>query len=715
MKLRNLAFGAMVVFLIGQNAFSGELLKLRVGTVRPASIAARWDLVQNNNAPRAFVVQFRQHITNLDRQNVASLGARVLRYLPDDALVVMATSQVAQSILQSSNAIASLVPFDPAWKLAPELAPVNVFSAHTDGLIHVRLFPSGSNNEASRLQRQAILTISHLDGVTVVDSQERSLVLRAPLRALEAIARVEAVEWIQPQPTFESMVYNDGALASETQPTAGTPGDYSDLSGYESGTKVMNFDAAWARGFDGRGQVVGMGDTGLDSGDTATIHPDFNAKVDKGLIFGLFSKSWGDPMGHGTHVAGSVLGTGFKSGGRLQGGANQAHIVAEGMWSPMLGGLSVPSKLADLFGQAYDQGARIHTNSWGSNTVGVYDSFAQQVDEFSAAHPDMLIVFAAGNSGMDLDKDGRIDPNSIGTPATAKNVLTVGASKNLVASGGIQKMMKELRNGTDHWGVEPIASSRLSETAAGLAAFSSRGPTADGRLKPEIVAPGTNILSTRSQDPKADPLWGAYNEAYVWSGGTSMATPLTAGGAAVLRQYLVEDRKIANPSSALMKAALIHTAYDMYPGQFGEIGKASGQEILTRRPNIDEGYGRVDMDKATNLSKALLVDEKSGLATGETLAYPIQVKGNAKLVATMVYTDAAAASGAATALVNDLDLSLVRLSDGQETTLNDHLNNSEMIETDVVSGNYEVRVKGTNVPQGPFQGKQPFALVISVQ
>ncbi|MES2965989.1 MAG: S8 family serine peptidase, partial [Bdellovibrionota bacterium] len=324
------------------------------------------------------------------------------------------------------------------------------------------------------------------------------------------------------------------------------------------------------------------------------------ASVGRDLIVGLWNGLVGwfnESYSLFRDVAGSILGSGAKSNGPLKGGAYDASIVAESMWSPMLGGLSVPSKMGDLFGQAYDLGARIHTNSWGSpSSVGAYDAFAQKTDEFNVSHPEMLILFAAGNSGVDADKDGRIDGGSIGSPGTAKNVLTVGASENLVSKGGIQKMMKEMRNGAENWGVEPIASSRLSDNVQGIAAFSSRGPTADGRIKPEIVAPGTNILSVRSQVVGSDPLWGAYNDAYVWSGGTSMSTPLTAGAAAVVRQYLVENRKMAQPSGALMKATLIHTATELFPGQFGSVGKAKGQELVSRRPNNDEGFGRVDVD-----------------------------------------------------------------------------------------------------------------------
>lgn len=710
--IRSFRFAAVfaVALITAGAAHAGDVLRMKSGDVDVRVLASRMD-VANTDGVHVYVVQYQNHITREDRQNLTTLGAQILRYLPDDALAVRANGKIARTIEGSSSSIRAVALFQDSWKLSQDIPPASVFSADARMTVHVRLFPLKSAQD----EKAAAGRLSSVGEVKTASG--RSLVIQATRAQIAQIAHDDAVEWIQPNPkfqTFEMKLQDDPTVGSDDAPPAN--GDYTDLSGYESGTKVMGFDQAWARGFTGKGQIASMADTGLDSGDNSTIHPDFTGRIANGLIFGFFSKSWGDPMGHGTHVAGSIMGSGAQSKGALKGGAHDATFVAESMWSPMLGGLAVPPKLSDLFGQAYDAGARVHSNSWGKGDgFGAYDSFAQQVDEFTASHPDMLIVFAAGNSGVDDNKDGRIDDNSICSPGTAKNVLTVGASKNLVTKGGIQKMMKDLRDGAIHWGVEPIASSHLSENADGMAAFSSRGPTTDGRIKPEIVAPGTNILSTRSHDPQAEPLWGAYNADYVWSGGTSMATPLTAGAATVVRQYLVEKRGFATPSAALLKATLIHSAHDMYPGEFGEVGKDKGQELLVRRPNTDEGYGRVDVARATDLGNAVMVDERAGVGSGEQLAYPVKVSAKGHLIATLVWTDAAAADGAAKSLVNDLDLVLVSLADGRETSLNDHTNNSEMIEQDVVPGSYEVRVKGTNVPQGPAAGKQPFAVVVTVQ
>lgn len=718
---RKLVGGVIAASLVGGSAIAGEILHFKAGDVNAPSQAASAltrlrstsgaGSVAGSVAAKAFfVVQFKTVIGAEDRKNLTTLGAQILRYVPDDALIVKADARIAQTIALSSLNIQAVLPFHADWKMSPQLNTASVFTATERTAVLVALFP-GETSE------KLIAAITALPRAKVMASSDRSVVAELSRAQVETIAKVEGVEWIEPAPRVQSLdmrgLADDATTTGATTGATAPNGNYTDLTGFESGTKLLNVAAAYARGYTGRGQILSMADTGLDSGSAATVHGDFKDRLPVGFSFGLYADSWADPMGHGTHVAGSVMGSGAASGGALRGGSYEASFVPEGMWSPMMEGLTVPTKLSDLFSSAYGAGARIHTNSWGAaQDLGAYDGMASQVDEFMAANPDMLVLFAAGNSGVDADKDGRVDPNSIGSPATAKNVLTVGASKNYVVNGGYQMKLSETRL-KDSWPVEPLASSKLSENPQGMAAFSSRGPTQDGRMKPDVVAPGTNILSVHSQVKGAEALWGLYNNDYAWSGGTSMATPVTAGTVGLLRQYLVQGRGLAQPSAALVKAILMHTATDLYPGQFGEVGAAHGQEFLTRRPNVDEGYGRVDIDKATDLGAAILVDEKVGLATGEAHTYPVKVTSAAHLTATLVYTDAAGSASAQKALVNDLDLVLVD-QNGVETSLNDHLNNSEMIQADVVAGTYTIKVKGTNVPTGPAAGKQPYALVLSL-
>lgn len=694
-----------IAALTASAASAGTVLKMNSGAVDTTKIsnnyAASWMM---ETQPTEYIVQFKKAITEADK---AKLKAQfeVFGYLPDDALVVRSTYAKLLSFKNSHPEVQAVVKYSASYKVSSSFDVASVFNKDTVQSVLVKTFKASDAD----LVASKMAALNPKVELQVVDGN--SVMALVPRGLVSQVAALTGVEHVQPTPEIESFHFvMDQDLAADVHATAA--GDYSDLTGDEPGTRVMKFQAAWAQGFTGRNQIVSMADTGLDSGNVNAIHGDFAGNVISGYPFGLWSKTWDDPMGHGTHVAGSVMGNGKASGGLLKGGAYEAKMVAEGMWSPMLKNLSVPSKLGDLFAKAQTDGASIHTNSWGgARTFGAYDNFAVQVDTWLYDNPDMLVLFAAGNSGADKNKDGRIDANSMASPGTAKNVLTVGASENVVTTGGIQVPISKLRAAKDEWPSEPIYSDYISNNENGIAMFSSRGPTSDGRVKPDIVAPGTNILSVKSQQKDASELWGAYNKDYVWSGGTSMATPLTAGAAAVARQVLVEKLNIQKPSAALMKATMIHTAVDMYPGQFGEIGASRGQEILTRRPNSDEGYGRVDVQNIVNLgSKTQFIDNRQGVAQGQEVSYEFTLAREGKLYANLVWTDAPGSANAAQALVNDLDLVLT-LPNGQTLSMNDHVNNLEMIEkSGLPAGSYKLTVKGFKVPQGK-NGSQAYALV----
>lgn len=689
-------------------ANAGTVLKLNIGNIKTSEISSGHSVMGSRSEATEFIVQFANAITESDKKALRSAGFEIFGYLPEDALVVRGTLAKITAFKNKHKEVHAVVSYDPAYKASTHFQPASIFNKSSLERVLIKTFKSSESEmiatKMEALSPQVIVEVA--DGKSIVAFVPRGLVY--------AVAALTGVEHIQPMPEIQSFHFPmDQELTSDG--IEGSTGDYRDLVGNESGTQLMNFDAVWSLGYAGRGQIVSMADTGLDSGDINNIHQDFKGGVISGYPFGLWSKSWADPMGHGTHVAGSVMGRGTASKGLLKGGAYEAQMVAQGMWSPMLKNLSVPSKLGDLFAKAQADGARIHTNSWGgAKTFGAYDNFAVQVDEWLFANPDMLVLFAAGNSGSDKNRDGRIDENSMASPGTAKNVLTVGASENVTKSGGIQVPISKLRAAQDEWSQEPIYSSYVSDNKDGLAMFSSRGPTADGRIKPDIVAPGTNILSVISQDPNSSPLWGRYNQDYAWSGGTSMSTPLTAGAAAVARQILVEKIGIQNPSGAMMKAVMLHTAVDMYPGQFGEVGAARGQEILTRRPNADEGYGRVDMGNIAQLGSATkFIDHREGVAQGSEVSYEFNVT-EGHLYANLAWTDAPGSSNAAKALVNDLDLVLT-LPNGQTLSSNDHTNNLEVIEkSGLPAGTYKLTVKGFKVPQGKA-GAQPFALVYTAK
>jgi hypothetical protein len=391
-----------------------------------------------------------------------------------------------------------------------------------------------------------------------------------------------------------------------------------------------------------------------------------------------------------------------------------------------------------MFAQAYSATARLHTNSWGGiggvpfiqyeQVFGSYPMMSARTDAFAWDHPDMTIFFAAGNSGNDglwtpfgciglFENDGVVDEDSINSPGTAKNVITVGASESLQTSGGLSARTWE----SSCFPEEPIASDTTSDDPNGLAAFSSRGPTDDGRMKPDLVAPGTNIISTRSREPGANNLWGDYpaNGNYTFAGGTSMATPLTAGAGALVREWLTRQG-IANPSAAAVKATLLNTTRDIAPGQYGTGAK---QEIPFTRPNHAAGWGRLDLGFITAAApyRIWIDDHTSGLSTGQEVQYssnssqPLDViASDQPLRVMLVWTDPPAAAMASKTLVNDLDLKVIgpdgTIYWGNGKTSANRADNVEGIVIDApLQGTYSITVQAHNVAQDV----QPYALVVA--
>jgi serine protease AprX len=686
------AFVIGCILILSTITQAGSLIRLQAKTFDPT---ASNETVISDEITRTWIVSFSTPINESMKSELRNKGFEILQFLPDSALVVRGDQPKAISYQEAWT------PFRALWKWSTQLEIPSVLNQSVYRIVMLRTY---SIDDAKKLSK----FLNTFEKVFVLNAQENYFVVRASTADLFQISKQDEVAFVGDLPEFQVLNADLDYVEQKSQVTY-------QISGFETGTKVMNFESAWSSGFKGLDQIVAMGDTGVDRGDLQNIHADFLGAVLSGKNFAPFGRSWEDPMGHGTHVAGSVLSRGTASGGAFKGGAFEAKLVVHSLWSPMLNNLMVPTKLSDMFQAAINSGASVHTNSWGqAKNFGSYDSFARQVDEFSFNNPELLILFAAGNSGVDLNKDGRIDGDSIGSPGTAKNTLTVGASENYELTGGIQRTVSELRQAKENWSAEPIWSSKLSDNPRGLAVFSSRGPTDDGRIKPEIVAPGTNILSTFSHHPKAQELWGKYNDEYVWSGGTSMATPLAAGAAAVSRQILQKNFKVTAPSSSLLKAFMMSFATDLYPGQYGEAGASKGQELLTLRPNNDEGFGLVNMksEVEANTDSTQVYDEKSGLATGESMEYPVNMKENGKLTVTLVWNDAPAGESAGKSLVNDLNLEIS--GNDLKYSSNDSVNNFEHFEKTAGAGPYKIKIIGRQVPQGK-NGKQPFSLVITTR
>ena len=285
---------------------------------------------------------------------------------------------------------------------------------------------------------------------------------------------------------------------------------------------------AWSRGYDGDDVTVAVLDTGYDPD-----HPDLADQVTAAENFTDVADPSGavavDGHGHGTHVAATVGGTGAASGGRRQGVAPGTDLLIAKVLDNAGNG-STDQIIAGME-WAVEQGADVVNLSVGSTWASDgTDPLSQAVDELTLSS-DTLFVVAAGNSGPDEE--------SVGSPGAADLALTVGA------------VTKE---------DEP-------------AAFSSRGPRlGDGAIKPEITAPGVDIVAARAAGTSLGNLLDAH---YTSLNGTSMATPHVAGAAAILAQQHPDW------SAAALKARLLSTS-----------------ESLADQPVTFQGAGRVDIGAA---------------------------------------------------------------------------------------------------------------------
>jgi serine protease AprX len=458
---------------------------------------------------------------------------------------------------------------------------------------------------------------------------------------------------------------------------------------------------------DGKGEIIAIADTGFDKGSTTDVHPAFKGRVTKLYALGRPGRK-DDPDGHGTHVAGSALGDGVsKSDGPVRGTAPAAKLVLQSVLDSNDGLGGLPDSLDQLFGPPYKtDGARIHSNSWGSTgNFGTYDQQAREVDDFVNTHRDILICFAAGNEGTDKDANGQVDPNSVTPPGTAKNCLTVGACEN-------NRPNQALTYGKawpKDFPANPIHSDKVANNPEGLVAFSSRGPTNDERIKPDVVAPGSFILSTRSRATKSEGWQLSNDPLYMFEGGTSMATPLVAGCVAVVRAFLRKQHGLKKPSAALMKAMIINGAHAL-AGQYNpsEAGAAA---------NNSQGFGRVDVQAVVGPYAAhetlQFFDESKKLDTGVREDRTITISaGSSRLKATLVWSDPPGEG-----LQNDLDLVVVANNQERHGNMSagskdfDRKNNVEQVTWDnLAPGNVTVSVVAHSITVA----RQSYALVVRV-
>jgi len=462
----------------------------------------------------------------------------------------------------------------------------------------------------------------------------------------------------------------------------------------------MGVSEAHAAGFRGEGQTIAVCDTGLDLGDPENPHP---ALAHLSVEASSYRRGgrWDDPHGHGTHVLGSIFGVGVGADGDWCGSAPGAALFLQSVYGTQANPFECrPPRITELLQAAYDRGARIHSNSWDeASSRGVYSRTAREIDAFVADHPDLLVVVAAGNSGAFAAPDAEPTPSTIRSPAPAKNALAVGATKN-----HRPEHSRPYRSYYDRRIVRSIPVSVLEEGWSlgpdGVTPFSGRGPTRDGRIKPDVVAPGTAVISARSRHGSTifPTAWGDLDDPNLaLMGGTSVATPLVAGAAAVARQYLIEVGGVPSPSAALLRAVLVNGAAPLH-----------GALV----PNPNQGWGRIDLRTALGLGSEAPVrtfEDEVRLGARFRLVLP-SAREAGELRVTLAWTDPPGEQ-----LISDLDL-VVRVG-GEEWHGNqppggrgfDRTNNLERVISPLPVGEVEIEVVGERLDVEA----QAFALAVT--
>jgi MYXO-CTERM domain-containing protein len=615
---------------------------------------------------RFHLVQFHGPIKPEWHRELEATGVQIVSYIPNNAYLVYGDVAALTQLQRYSEATA-VVQWNGDYLDDYKLNP-SVHTANSETYEVQLIKDEEANGETLELIRRLQSrsgTIQEALGYVNVNAYLR-------VQDLYQIATRPDVLSIQPRPMPRKFDERQNMIVS-----GNLSGTLPNGPGWLAWLTAKGFTQAQ---FTASGFGVDVSDSGLDNG---TLQPNH---------FGLYAG--GDVTGNSRVAYARLEGT-ANAGSTIQGcdghGNINAHII--GGYSNLTGtpfadsagfryGLGVapfvkvgssvvfdPSTFTspsyeNLQSRAYRDGMRISSNSWGANT-NTYNSDAQRYDALTrdaqpatAAVPavgnqEMVIVFAAGNSGPSA--------NTVGSPGTAKNIITAGASENVQAFGG-----------PDQCNVADTG----ADSAMDIINFSSRGPAADGRKKPDLVAPGTHVSGGVAQaagqrgNPPANPLGQALScfnaegvcagpgtsnffplgqQWYTASSGTSHSTPAIAGGAALVRQYFI-NQGVAPPSAAMTKAYLMNSARYM-------TGVGANDNLWSN----NQGMGLMDLGMAFDGTSRTLDDQNPAnlfTATGQSRTFDVSAGDPTKpFRVTLAWTDAPG-STTGNAWKNNLDLTV---------------------------------------------------------
>ncbi|MEM9531943.1 MAG: S8 family serine peptidase [Pseudomonadota bacterium] len=688
---------------------AAELL-LRVGSFDPTLESAKADS-QADLRSRHGLVQFAD-AEAIDRQLIENAGAQILAYVPQHAYLVR-WDEASRKALSDDPTLRFVGAWRPEYKLSPALAretrksaqplPVEVLgypgqSPEALAALVTKLAPGSEVKFADAVLGVPVARVVLASGV-------------APAAFARRMAAADQVMWLDRH--YPETIDNQDSVGviQANGPSGGPPPDNAPL---------------WDQDIIGTGQIIAVADSGLDRNaehfhrynngstvNTEVTDAEFLEADEVGVLFperkvvGYFVQPGAVPYDHnqdcggtragfhGTHVVGTLAGDGGElstptepnsDGG--DGMAPNAQLLFQQLGNADEGCLTGRGGYP-MFLQAADSGAGVSNGSYGSDAPAPPDNgyFGNdfQADAAAYAREDLLLVFSAGNEGP--------GPNTAGHPAQAKSPVSAGA--------------------TEHGD---------NRDPAG---FSSRGPAHDGRIKPDVMAPGVRIRSVLGNTGNDNPPPQFNNNPTAARQGTSMSAPTVSGGAALLRQYFMdgfypsgvrsaEDQVV--PSGALMKSVIIN-----------------GASPYADTPSNETGWGRMYLDNNLYFAgdnRDLRVWDRPngvGLKQGESESFTVSVGAGEEFRATLTWTDPPALSAVGRALVNDLDLRvegagqtwLGNVINGAESSTGgsrDALNTVEQVRlTAPQAGEYTVTVAGTSVPGNGIQNtdRQGFALAVS--
>jgi hypothetical protein len=428
--------------------------------------------------------------------------------------------------------------------------------------------------------------------------------IQMPLSTLDKIARLDGLNYIEP--------YND--------PTSRMDRVRWVVQSYDP---INESTPVWDQGIHGEGIIVGGADTGIDLSHVAFRNNISDVGVPgplerKIVWYNTSIDNWDDSSGHGSHTMGAIAGENVSSPSgyyRYDGIAYRAKIAFYDIVLP--DGTYAPPSMWNILQDAYNQGAKSHSDSWGDDTTA-YTARAQGIDQFQWDHYEFLTFVAPGNSGV------------VWEPATAKDCVSVGNAYN--------------------------------GQTLDIASSSAVGPAVGNKINPHIVVPGMSIIT-----PQANMVKNDFNYEYLPLSGTSMATPVAAGTTALIQQYFQDGfypsgTQVSadgfNPSGPLKKAVLLNSGWDQFGGM-------KGQDAIGHSPNSQQGWGKAKLDDALYFQgdeSGLWVHDGYnssagvGLASGEKDTFIIHSNSTKPLEITMVWNDYPGGEGL---LLNDLDLTVL--------------------------------------------------------